>query len=122
MSCSQTRYYKQNGYCCVLGFHMTSDDDISLFVKVKEKITINFQNLFDIAISLRVLKVVFFKRLSDFRPPTGLRQEVNPTIKVFPISVSPRLRLRNLHNLSFNIIYLFGVPVLEVCTPTKNPG
>ena len=37
---------------------MMSDDDNALFVKVEEKMTINFQNLFNITISLRVLEMV----------------------------------------------------------------
>ena len=32
-------------------------DDNALFVKVKKKITINFRNLFDTAIGLRVLEL-----------------------------------------------------------------
>ena len=80
-------------------FLVSSDDDNALFVKVKEKITMYFQNLFDIAISLRlrVLEICGVIRLSDFKiflgehaphTPAQARMKVakiTPTVKVFSI-------------------------------------
>ena len=90
---------------------MMSDDDNALSVKVKERITINFHNLFDIARYQPESARNGVLRLSDFKifwgsmPPDPLPTtpsalaKVRPTVKVLPISVSLRLSLQNLNSL-----------------------
>ena len=84
-------HYKQYSYCCILGFHMTSDCDNAVFV------------------SLRVLEMVFFwwngvflGKYAPRPPPPPQARAFPPTNKVFPISVS----LRTCIAYHSNIIYL----------------